>query len=121
MQITQDTDDSFYKIKCYEKSHIQINEINYDTSLILSPEKLITPWEVDLKKFSVKNFELIQTLNPNIFLFGTGEKALLPPADIINFFLKLKIGIEFMTTAAACRTFNVLACERRKVVAGLII
>ena len=54
-------------------------------------------------------------------LLGTGERQVFPPAAAMAAGLRRGVGIEVMTNAAAARTFNVLASEGRKVVAGFIL
>ena len=52
---------------------------------------------------------------------GTGEKQYIPSTDFINYVQEKKIGIEFMITESACKTFNILLSEGRKVISGLIV
>jgi uncharacterized protein len=60
-------------------------------------------------------------LNPQILLLGTGKTHCFPPAELMGAVLKQNVGLEVMTTDAACRTYNVLVSEGRSVVAALII
>lgn len=120
MLLTQDTDEGFYKVKAYSQGSVTVNEGTYTSPFILSPEKIIFPWHIDLKSLSAACFSFLDDLQPAVFLFGTGEKAIFPHVAILKIFTEKHIGIECMTTAAACRTYNVLASERRNVVAGLI-
>jgi uncharacterized protein len=59
-------------------------------------------------------------LKPEIVLIGTGSKQIFLPPELMMFFYSRNTGFEVMTTDAACRTFNVLASEGRKVVAALL-
>lgn len=120
MLITQDTDEGFYKIKSYTAGSITVNEESFSTPFLVSAENLISPWKIDLNNLSLTDFDFLDELKPAVFLFGTGEKLLFPPAEILKKFHDARIGFECMTTAAACRTFNVLVSERRDVLAGLI-
>ncbi len=56
----------------------------------------------------------------DFLLFGTGEKRLVPPAEISRAFLDAGVGLEIMDTGAACRTYNVLLGEARAVAAALL-
>ena len=60
-------------------------------------------------------------LEPEVILLGTGERQRFPPLALTTAILRLGIGIEVMNTAAACRTYNVLASELRRVAAALFI
>ena len=59
-------------------------------------------------------------LQPEIVLIGTGQTQVFLPPQVQALFFRRQVGFEVMTTAAACRTFNVLAMEGRQVVAGLL-
>ena len=59
--------------------------------------------------------------NPEILIIGTGIKPILPKTEIITHLHNNNIGVEFMSTDAACKTFNVLLQEDRNVVAGLVV
>ena len=60
-------------------------------------------------------------LAPEIVLLGSGETQAFPPAEVMATCLQRGIGLEAMTNAAAARTFNVLASEGRRVVAGFVL
>ena len=58
---------------------------------------------------------------PEIILLGTGQQLRFPPQDCLAELQKNNIGYEVMDTAAACRTFNVLAAEGRDVVLAMLM
>jgi uncharacterized protein len=58
---------------------------------------------------------------PELVLIGTGDRQVFPQAEILAPLLQRRIGVECMTLAAACRTFNLLASEGRRVIALLLI
>jgi uncharacterized protein len=62
----------------------------------------------------------ILDLEPEIVLLGTGARQIFPPGEFGARFLRKGIGVEVMDTGAACRTYNVLAGEQRRVVAVLL-
>ncbi|MBI5448657.1 MAG: hypothetical protein HY939_08065 [Gammaproteobacteria bacterium] len=121
MLISADTDDSRYQLRAYSPGKLQVNEEIYTSPLIISAEKIIPDWNVDIHALTLAHFHFLDTFQVTLFLFGTGEKLIFPSADILQWFSQLKIGFECMTTAAACRTYTALASEKRKVVAGLIV
>ena len=59
--------------------------------------------------------------SPELVVLGSGEAQAFPPAEVMAACLQRGIGLEAMTNAAAARTFNVLAGEGRRVVAGFVI
>ena len=68
-----------------------------------------------------KNIDKIIQLNPELVLLGTGKKLSFPEIETYAALIELGIGVDVMDTGAACRTYNILSGEGRRVVAGLII
>ncbi len=93
----------------------------YDSAIILSARELIPHWPVNgVGDIEIQHLEKVLELNPEVVLIGTGSRqSFLPPA-LMMFFYERNVGVEVMTTDAACRTFNVLVSESRDVVAALI-
>jgi uncharacterized protein len=60
-------------------------------------------------------------LKPEVVIYGSGPRLVFPPAALTRVLFERRIGLETMDTAAACRTYNVLASEGRSVVAALIL
>ena len=71
--------------------------------------------------FDEAALESILAFNPEVVLLGTGARAVFPPQAVLAQFLKRGIGLETMDSAAAARTFNVLAGEGRNVVALFLL
>lgn len=92
----------------------------YRQTILLSPT-LLQPWSIVLADLTMADCEAITQYKPEVFIFGTGAKLVRPAAKIISDLMQRGIGVEVMDTPAACRTFNLLAAEQRKVLAGLII
>ncbi|MEC9205593.1 MAG: MTH938/NDUFAF3 family protein [Pseudomonadota bacterium] len=121
MELTQEPKDSKNFIKNYENSVIYIGESSYKYDIILSP-KNIREWEIDqIENLSLKDFSGILGLDPEIIIIGTGDKMIVPKREIINNIYGQGIGLEYMKTDSACKTFNILLSEERKVVAALHI
>lgn len=121
MNITEDSYNKGNVIKAYDENSIQINDQHYSSSLIITPNKLIQDWHIDPNKLDLNDFSFIDELQPRIFIFGTGKKQIFPPTYLLDFFRSRGIGIECMSTGAACRTYTILAAEGRHVAAGLVI
>jgi uncharacterized protein len=107
-----------HTIQAYSETEIKINQIIYHTDLILSRDTLITPWAIQ------DAATLMLNLNPEVIILGTDTPDQLRH---LNYFKQLEqslveqqIGMEYMTLDAACRTFNILLGEHRRVVAGFI-
>ena len=98
-----------------------INNEPHAQSLIICPDELITPWQVtNVNQLNVSNLDAIITLQPEVVLLGTGNRANFPDAKIIALFAQHGIGLETMNTQAACRTYGILVAEGRRAAAALI-
>ena len=68
-----------------------------------------------------EHFDPFIALEPELIIFGSGERIRFPhPSCLKNLYAK-RIGVETMDTQAACRTFNFLAAEGRRVIAALLV
>lgn len=92
------------------------------SSFILSPEQLIANWPpqspADLQTV---HFDPVLSLEPEIILLGSGPRLEFPDPAITQHVYQLRIGLDVMDTTAACRTYNILAAEGRRVVAALMM
>ncbi len=94
--------------------------IKLQGSCLLSAQRLIDDWPPQqLDELGDEHMGAIKELLPELLLIGSGEKIRFPSAQQLAALVKLGIGYEVMDTAAACRTYNVLVGEGRKVVAAL--
>lgn len=122
MPLTLDENNAKYQIKSYQPGSVKINNQIYTKSLIITPTQLFENWPPQSSKdLTAANFQEILQLQPNILLIGTGEVHEFIPLEIYGHLLNESIGVEIMSTGAACRTFNALVAENRNVAAALII
>ncbi|MEJ2509643.1 MAG: Mth938-like domain-containing protein, partial [Gammaproteobacteria bacterium] len=92
------------------------------TSLILTPTQMLTEWPPErFEDVSPEHFDDVVALEPEVVIFGSGQRLRFPPSAISQRLTARGIGIEVMDTAAACRTFNILMAEGRQVVAALLM
>lgn len=109
-------------ISSYVPGKISIGENSYETSLLITPAGEVLNWPIlHLEELQEAHYREIVAYQPEIVIIGTGEIHQLPSLSIIHYFSNHDIGIEIMSTNAACRTYNVLALEGRNVLAGFII
>ena len=108
-------------IRAVSNQGIRIADDWYQGPLILSTSRLITDWDVtSIEKIGETLLQPVFDLAPDIVLLGTGAQQHFLPAELMMAFYRRGIGAEVMSTHAACRTFNVLAFEERRVVAALM-
>ena len=101
---------------------IQVVDDFYNSSIIVSTKQVTPHWPVNsVENITEQHLEKVLDLQPELVLIGTGARqAFLSPRQMMYFYSR-NIGVEVMTTDAACRTFNVLVSESRNVVAALLI
>lgn len=109
-------------IKAYQHDSIQLATQTIVSHCLIAPEQVVTDWPArDPENLDLSDLEPIFALQPEVVILGTGIKQRFPPAIIIAAFLSQSIGLEVMDLGAACRTFNVLLSEDRRVVAALFL
>ena len=122
MKMHQDSLDGSYRIVRYGADGVQINEQIYTQSLLLMPDQIITPWApTRLEELNSSHLNEAQNLNPEVILLGTGIQQQFPDRTVMRSILQSGIGLEVMDTGSACRTYNILMGEGRRVVAALLI
>ena len=91
-------------------------------SLVLHSHGEISRWPCDgFDALEPAHFEALAQLRPELVVFGSGERLRFPRPALLRSLIEARIGVETMDTAAACRTYNILAGEGRRVVAALLI
>lgn len=109
-------------VRSVSETAIRVNDDSYSESFALTPEELLGPWhDKPVADLSEEDFAAILGAGPEIVLLGTGASNIFPPRELTFAFARLGIGFETMDTAAAARTFNVLANEARRVAAVLYL
>lgn len=109
-------------ITAYDTSFIEVNKQRYLQSLIVMPQRLDTDWKVaTIDQLSAEDFANIANFKPEVVLLGTGIKHQFLHPKHYDALTKSGIPLECMTTAAACRTYNILMTEGRNVLAALIL
>lgn len=122
MKISEDYNAGTYIINGYNAEGIIINQRSYASSLIVSNFQLLENWPMrDISELSADYLAPILELKPEVVLIGTGSTLIFPPASSYASVIQSGLGIEFMDSVAACRTYNILLSEDRNVVAGIIL
>ncbi|MEZ0224125.1 MAG: Mth938-like domain-containing protein [Alphaproteobacteria bacterium] len=106
----------------YGDGWVDINDMRHRSSLIVLPNQLVTDWPVvDFDSLTAEHIERIAQLAPEVVLLGTGAVHRFVHPRIGKPLFDIDVGLECMSTAAACRTYNILMAEGRHVAAALII
>jgi len=105
----------------YGEGYVEVNRARHKTSLVVSAERVITDWPLDsVSEISADHLAAIIELKPEIVLLGTGKAFAFPEPALLAPLYKAGIGVEVMDTPAACRTYNILMTEERRVAAALL-
>ena len=100
---------------------VVVNGIEHRRSVLVPWQGPVVPWGVaGFESLTMASFEAISALQPELVVFGSGERLRFPKPALLQTLMKRRIGLETMDTPAACRTYNVLLAEGRSVVAALL-
>ena len=122
MRLTLDQPANVNLITAVSPGEIRVGEQLIRTSVIIGTRDIISDWPAaSMDRIDATDIAPVLELEPEIVLLGSGRRLVFPRQEIYGQVLARNIGIEVMDTAAACRTFNILAAEGRRVAAGLIL
>jgi uncharacterized protein len=122
MKFTQDSTSGINVIRSYAPGELRVNQETYRDTVILDASTVLAEPNVrKLDELAGIETARILALQPELVLLGTGARQVFPAAAFGAQFLRQGIGFEVMDTGAACRTFNVLVGEQRRVVALLFL
>ena len=101
--------------------YVRLGIVEYSDNVVVTPEKIVTGWAAGgFDSLGPDDFAAIAALEPEVVLLGTGATMRFPDPRLTRARTDARIGLEVMDTPAACRTFNILAAEGRKVAAAIL-
>ena len=104
-----------------EPGSFGINGFRHSGNIAVLPTELIQEWtKATFSTLSEADFLLMASYDVDIVLLGTGKVLRFPPRQLMRPMYEKGRGVEVMDTPAACRTFNILVAEGRKVGAFLL-
>jgi uncharacterized protein len=122
MKFSQIEDAGTNLIESYDASHIRINGRVYVAGLAVSAEQVAVDWgPSDGRDLRAEHINALLAWRPQVVIIGTGKQQRFPEPALYCALLERGIGVEIMDTGAACRTYNILVSEGRRVVAGLML
>lgn len=122
MRFTEDDTTGRYRIQAYATGQVTVNHETLTCSMIVAPDRLIRDWPPRaFEDLTAAYLALALALEPEILLIGTGERLRFPHPRLTGEIQRRGIGVEVMDTPAACRTYNVLLDEQRRVAAALLM
>ncbi|MDP2416489.1 MAG: Mth938-like domain-containing protein [Gallionella sp.] len=112
-------------ITAYGEDWIAVNGRRHTHSLVLAPSGQLIDWSCTrFENLTTAHFSMLVGVMPEapeLVIFGSGSRLRFPRPVLLSSLIDQRIGVETMDTAAACRTYNILASEGRRVVAALLI
>lgn len=107
-------------ITAYEQGSVRINQDLFTGHLIVTPDS-IAPWQVEsFETLQAEHFAQLLAYEPEVVLFGSGDRLRFPHPRLTAALAEARVGLDVMDTHAACRSFNILMAEDRRVVLALL-
>jgi len=108
-------------VTAYGPGWLEVNAQRYPHALLLQPESPVQPWTPDaFEALAPEHFEPVAASGAEVVLLGTGARQRFPHPRLLASLSARGIGVEAMDTGAACRTYNILMSEGRRVLAALL-
>ena len=106
----------------HEHDAVKVNRQRFDRSIVVQADAVHEDWDVaSFEQLTAEHFDYFLPFKPDVLLIGTGAKQHFAHPRLYRQLTDAHIAIEFMDTPAACRTYNILVAEGRKVVAGILL
>lgn len=122
MKFTLESSGAAHLIRAYGEGRVRIGARTLTQSCVVAADRLIENWPVtDAGQLRPEDFEPVFAMQPELVVLGTGGTQRFPSADVRSAFAQRGLALEVMDMGAACRTYNVLLQDQRRVVAALII
>jgi uncharacterized protein len=109
-------------IQAYGDGGFRVSGVRHQGAILIFPERTLT-WSVaGPDGMTLESLAAVTGAVPRIeiLLLGTGARMTLVPAGLRRAFQDAAIALDAMDTGAACRTYNVLMAEDRRVAAALL-
>ena len=107
-------------INAYGEGYVMVNGERCASSLVVLADR-VEDWSVErFEGLTVEDFRFLKELGADIVLLGTGPKQRFPHPKLTASLGAARVGLEVMDLKAACRTYNILVAEERKVALALV-
>ena len=121
MKLHPPSTQQYQTITAYDASGVEINAVRFDHSLVVLPESAPVRWPVDaFDALTTEHFAQIDAFAPDVVILGTGARQRFIHPKLTAALTTRRIGVECMDNQAACRTYNILMAEGRKVALALV-
>jgi uncharacterized protein len=107
-------------VTAYGEDYVSVNGVRYEDSIVVLPERVVLWAGRRFATLASEDFGFLASLQADIVLLGTGPRQRFPHPRLSAPLAQARIGLEAMDVRAACRTYNILVAEERKVAAALL-
>ncbi len=122
MKFQPDRAEGVNTITRHDASSIWVGPVSFGHSLLVPCQGEVQAWApAHIDQLLAQHFEQALALQPELVIFGSGTRHRFIAPALVRCLIERGIGVEMMNTAAACRTYNVLAGEGRSVLAALLL
>lgn len=122
MKLHSQDNQQYQTVTGYDAKGVEINAKRYEFSVLVMPEVEPRAWPVTrFEDLTAEHFAAIAQDQPDVVILGTGERQRFVHPRLIASLSGKQVGVESMDSHAACRTYNILMGEGRKVTLALII
>ena len=122
MKLHLETGDARYRITAYRPGEVTVNDEVLTESVVLTASELVRRWPPrSIGQLDASHLQSVLEMAPEVVILGSGARQRFPAPAVLAPLLTAGIGVEVMDTGAACRTFNILVAEGRRVAAALLV
>jgi uncharacterized protein len=122
LKLHQEASGALNTITSYGADYVAINLQRHEGSIIVMPQSPVMQWPVtSFEALTPENFDALLELAPEVIVFGSGSRLRFPHPRLTASLTQQRIGVETMDFGAACRTYNILMSEGRRVAAALLL
>ena len=120
MQIAVQNSLDIVKITKIESTHIEVDNVKVSQPFFVGVDHALTPWSLSHELVDKTSIERLPLAGYELLLIGTGDRFSRIDPESMRY-LSNMVGFEVMTTVSACRTFNIVAGEGRKVLLAAVL
>lgn len=121
MKLHTDMPSTLNTVTAYGPGWIEINRRRFEGAVVVMPEGEVAAWSAQrFEALAAADFDTLLERRPELVLLGTGEKQRFPHPRLTAALMAAGVGVDVMSTHAACRTYNILMAEGRRVLAALL-
>lgn len=121
MKLTDESTRGIHLVRAYAPGEVRIGERLFRNSCLLRSDRVEDWRPLSMSQLNLADLEPILALDPEIVVLGSGSTQRFPDSAFMAAVWSRGIGLEVMDTGAACRTYNILVTEDRRVVAALLL